>query len=207
MDSTALERALAGPAAAPVTPLDALRVARETWLRSGRLDMGALAGELGVSRATLYRWVGMKERLLGEVLWTLAEASFASARAESSGAGADYVAEVVERYMQRALDTPAVRRFVEQDPEYALRVIASKHSPLQRRSIAATRELLQQQVDAGALDPPLDLDDLAYVIVRIAESFLYNDVITGGEPDAGRAADAIHALLRAPASPRRRSRA
>src|SRR5215467_3933227 len=70
---TALERAILEPAAAArPTPLDALRLARERWLAGERLDMGALAEELGISRATLYTWVGSKDRLLGEVLWSFA---------------------------------------------------------------------------------------------------------------------------------------
>src|SRR2546425_7072652 len=149
---TSLERALNGNGAAPATPLDALRLARERWLESGRLDMGDLAADLGVSRATLYRWVGTKERLLGEVLWTFAEASFHDALAAARGSGADYVAEMVERYLGAAAEFEPVRRFIEQDPEYALRVIASKHSPLQRRSVAALRDVLAEQVEAGALE-------------------------------------------------------
>jgi AcrR family transcriptional regulator len=167
--------------------------------------MGALASELGTSRATLYRWVGSKERLLGEVLWSLAEDSFREALAASSGSGPDYVTEVIERYMRAAVDFPPLRRFIEQEPEYALRVVASKHSPMQRRSIAATRRLLEEQVEAGALEPPLDLDSLAYLIVRIVESFLYSDVITGTEQNLDAAAEAIHVLLHAP-PPARRSR-
>ena len=204
--TTSLERALDGNGTAAVTPLDALRLARERWLETGRIDMGDLAAELGVSRATLYRWVGTKERLLGEVLWTFAEATFRDALASARGTGPDYVAEVVERYLDAAADFEPVRRFIEQDPEYALKVIASKHSPLQRRSVAATRELLAEQVEAGALTPPLDLDDLAYLVIRISESYLYSDVITGSEPDVGKAIDAIHALLHAPPTKRRKAK-
>jgi AcrR family transcriptional regulator len=201
--STGLERALADDGSSAATPLDALRAARDAWLESGRIDMGALAAELGVSRATLYRWVGSKERLLGEVLWSLAERSYADARAATPGSGPDYVTEVIERYMVSAIEWPALRRFIEQDPEYALKVVASKHSPMQRRSIAATRALLEEQVAAGAFDPPLELDTLAYLIVRIVESFLYSDIITGSEPDVAQAAQAIDALLHAPPSRRR----
>jgi AcrR family transcriptional regulator len=201
---TSLERALDGESRATATPLDALRLARERWLEAGRIDMGDLAADLGVSRATLYRWVGTRERLLGEVLWTFAEASMRDAVAAARGQGPGYVAEVIERYLKSAAEFAPLRRFIEQDPEYALRVIASKHSPMQRRSIAAMRDLLDQQAAAGALKPPLDLDDLAYLLIRISESYLYSDVITGSEPDVGKAADAIHALLQAP--PVRRSR-
>ena len=62
------------------TPLDALELARRHWLAGERIDMGALARELGVSRATLYSWVGSKERLLGEVIWSFAEAGVRQAR-------------------------------------------------------------------------------------------------------------------------------
>jgi AcrR family transcriptional regulator len=203
---TALERALADGAPERVTPLDALRLARNRWLAGERLEMGSLAKELGISRATLYSWVGSKERLLGEAIWAVAETAIADARAAARGTGADYVADVTERYMTGAAGFAPLHRFIEQDPEYALKVLTSKHSPMQQRSIAAVRELLEEQVSDGALEPPLDVDSLAYVIVRIVESFLYSDVITGTEPDIRKAADAIHALLHAPAPKRGRRR-
>jgi AcrR family transcriptional regulator len=202
--STPLERALEGDQPAARTPLDALHLARRRWLEDGRLDMGSLARELGVSRATLYRWVGSKERLTGEVLWTFAERAIADARAHARGTGAAYIADSIERYMRAALGFGPVRRFVEDDPEYALRVLASRHSPMQRRSIAATRAQLSEEVARGALRPPLPLDDLAYVIVRIVESYLYSDVIAGREPDIAGGVAAIHALLLAPPVPPRR---
>jgi AcrR family transcriptional regulator len=203
--ATPLERSLDDDHAPRSTPLDALRIAREGWLAGAALDMGALARALGVSRATLYRWVGSKERLLGEAIWSVAETAMEQAREAARGSGPDYVAEVAERYMAGASTFRPLRRFIERDPEHALRVLASKHSPMQRRSIAAERDLLEEQVQAGALEPPLDLDSLAYLIVRIVESFLFSDVITGTEPDVGKAADAIHTLLSAPPTRRRSS--
>src|SRR5947209_9046233 len=141
---TRLERALENGAAPAVTPLDALRVARSRWIEDGRIEMGDLAAELGVSRATLYRWVGTKERLLGEVLWTFAESGLREAQEGARGSGPDYVAEMVERYLRGAAESVPVIRFVEQDPELALKVLTSKHSPVQRRSIAATRAVLAE---------------------------------------------------------------
>ncbi|HEY3190806.1 MAG TPA: QsdR family transcriptional regulator [Solirubrobacteraceae bacterium] len=194
---TPLERSLEN-GAARATPLDALRLAQEALLSGDTIDMGALAARLGLSRATLYRWVGSKERLLGEVLWSLAADAMDTAVAEARGSGPEFVAEVIERYMNAALAFEPLWRFVARDPEYALKVIASRHSPMQRRSIAAVHRVLEQQASAGAIEPALALDSLAYLIVRIVESFLYTDVITGGEPDVGAAADAVRALLSAP---------
>jgi AcrR family transcriptional regulator len=204
MATTALERALDGQAARTRTPLDALQLAREQWVRSGRVDMGALAAELGVSRATLHRWVGTRELLLGEVLWSYAEAALLQSRAAARGSGADYLVDVLERYMRAALEFEPLVHFIEQDPQYALKVLASKHSPMQRRSIVAMREQLVEQVRAGRLEPALALDDLAYLVVRVVESYLYSDVITGSEPDIGKATDAIAVLLHAAPAPRRR---
>lgn len=202
-DLTPLERSIdaTGTRAAP---LDALHAARETWLAGDVLDMGLLAARLGASRATLYRWVGSRERLLGEVVWAVSSEPMHAAIDAAKGSGPEFVADVIERYMRGALGYEPLRVFVERDPEYALRVLASKHSPMQRRSINLVREVLAGQVAAGALAPALDLDTLAFLIVRIVESFLYTDVITGGEPNVAAAGDAVFALLSAP---RRRRKA
>ena len=165
--------------------------------------MGALARELGVSRATLYGWVGSKERLIGEVIWSFAEDGVRQARAEATGSGADYVLEVFERFDRLNASFPPLRRFIEQDPELALRVLTSKHGPVQARMIALCREVLAEQVEAGALRPALDLDTLSYLMIRVAESFLYSDVITGSEPDVDKAVEVVRVLLHAPPLPPR----
>ena len=41
----------------------------------------------------------------------------------------------------------------------------------------------------------MDLHDLAYLTVRIIESFIYADIITGEEPDSSKVGIAIAALL------------
>ena len=58
------------------TPADAFRAAREIYMRGERIDMQALAQQLGVSRGTLYRWTGSRERLLVDVVWSYAEELF-----------------------------------------------------------------------------------------------------------------------------------
>jgi hypothetical protein len=54
--------------------------ARRHFLRNGTVDMDELAHELAVSRATLYRAVDGRDRLLGDVLWSFAERIFSRAR-------------------------------------------------------------------------------------------------------------------------------
>jgi AcrR family transcriptional regulator len=193
--TTALERALdAKPRPAP---LDALQLARRRWLASERLDMGTLAKELGISRATLYSWVGSRERLIGEVIWSFAEEGLRQATEAARGSGAEYVVDVVQRFGRLNASFEPLRRFIEQDPELALRILTSKKGPVQERMIAAARELLAEQVAAGKLSPPLDIDTLAYLLIRVNESFIYSDVITGSEPDVDKAVEVVRLLLRA----------
>ncbi len=51
------------PAAA--TREQVLELARSTFLRGLRVDVQALAAELGLSRATIYHWFGSRDGLLG----------------------------------------------------------------------------------------------------------------------------------------------
>jgi AcrR family transcriptional regulator len=193
--ATALERAR--QAEPRPTPLDALQLARRRWLTGERLDMGGLAKELGISRATLYSWVGSRERLIGEVIWSFAEQGLRQATEAARGEGADYVVGVVDRFARLNASFEPLRRFIEQDPELALRILTSKKGPVQERMIAAARSLLEEQVAAGKLTLPLDIDTLAYLMIRVNESFIYSDVITGSEPDVDKAVEVVRLLLRA----------
>lgn len=199
--TTALERAVAdGAEPARATPLGALRAARKMWLADQRIDMGALAADLGISRATLYNWVGDRDRLTAEVLWSFAAEALRAAREKARGTGAAYIASVTEHYMNALADFEPNRRFIERDPEFALRVLTCNRTPFQQRLIDATRELIEEQVEGGYV-PPLDPETLAFVLVRIGESFIFNDAITGTEPDLHKAVQASRALLHAPPLP------
>ena len=56
--------------------------------------------------------------------------------------------------------------------------------------------LLTEETEAGRLDLPADLREVAYVVVRLIESYIYLDLITGEEPDARRAEPVLRLLLR-----------
>jgi AcrR family transcriptional regulator len=211
-----LARALRDVAKKRVTPPDAYELARKKWLAGERLDIGALAAELGVGRATLFRWVGSRELLYGEILSTEYERERARGRRKLPGVGADLMAESTRRTLGGLLNAAPLRRFIEQDPEFALRVLTSKSSPVQARCIKLELDLLRELQDKGEIRPMLDLETLAYIIVRIGESFLYGDVISGREPDIEKAAAAVRILVAAeapaaaprarPKTPRGRSR-
>ena len=195
MSQTALERQLAGERAETVTPVDALKAARRRFLRKQRVDMQELAAELGVGRATLYRWVGSREQLLGEVLWSMTEAGLAQARANAKGKGAAWVLEIYRAMGDQILANEPLHHFIATEPELALRVMTSKASPQQRRMIDAWRDILAEAASDKSFKLRLDADTLAYVLVRIAESFLWSDLITGEELDLEKANEVARALL------------
>jgi len=154
-----------------------------------------LAQELGIGRATLYRWVGSRDRLLGEVLWSLAELGLAQSRTQATGRGAAWVLAVYRRFGDLIVGLEPLRHFVKSEPECALRVMTSKASPLQRRVVDTFRDVLVEAQKTKGLKLRLDPETLAFAMVRIAESFLWTDLITGGTPDLAKAQEVTEVLL------------
>jgi AcrR family transcriptional regulator len=183
-----------------VTPrpsgLDAFLRARKRFLAAERIDMSALAAELGVSRVTLYRWVGSRDRLLVEVIWSLARRTLDTIEAEADDAGPERIVRVVTRFLEDVIANRGMRRWLAEEGESAMRLLTRGESGFQPRLIDAMHDLLLAEADAGALDLPADLREVAYVIVRLIESYTYLDLITGEEPDARRAEPILRLLLR-----------
>src|SRR5919201_1457682 len=73
------------PAAA--TREQVLDAALHRYLRGRRVDIQAIAGELGLGRATVHRWFGTREALLGEVVVLAATPELEAARSEARGKG------------------------------------------------------------------------------------------------------------------------
>jgi AcrR family transcriptional regulator len=205
--STPLTRMLDAPSDADrVTALDAFERAKTKWLAGERLDIGKLADELGVGRATVFRWVGSKEQLYGEVISAAFAQTLEWAKRASTGTGARFLTEVTSNLLRALLVSQPLRRFIQHDPEFAMRIVMSSSSPVEHRVITAVRALIDGEVDRGQLEPAMDTGSLAYVIVRIAESFLYRDVLSGDQPDVETATKAIGLLFTAQAkvaTPRR----
>ncbi|HEV8152481.1 MAG TPA: QsdR family transcriptional regulator [Solirubrobacteraceae bacterium] len=197
MSTTRLQRELAeGAGPKRPTPLDAFKLARRRFLAAERVDMSALADELQINRVTLYRWVGSREQLLVEILWSLTLGNLASVRAEVRETGSERVVQVVLRFLENVIDNPGMRRLLSEEGELAMRLLTLRDAGFQPRLIGAFEELLREEADAGRLDLPADLHDVAYVIVRLIESYTHVELILGERPDARRAEPILRMLLR-----------
>ena len=178
------------------TPLDAFLLARRKFLAAERIDMSALAEELGVNRVTLYRWVGSREQLLVEVVWSLGSRTLQKVDARVRAKGAERIVRVVTRFLEAVISNEGMRRWLAEEGELAMRLLTRHDTDFQPRLIDAIHELLLEESDAGRLDLPVELREVAYVIVRLIESYTYLDLITGEQPDARRAEPVLRLLLR-----------
>jgi len=205
--STRLSQVLAEGVRQRATPLHLFELAARQWAQGKRVDVGALAGELGIGRATAFRWVGSRDELLGEILWAQCDASMrrAAKAYRSRVRGPRRVAAICEHGVREITRSVPLRRFLRAEPEQALRLLTSKLGPVQARAIARVRELLEAEVDAGKWKPPLKLDTLAYLVVRLCESFIYAEVMSGQRVDPADAALAVELLLSGRVSASRRA--
>ena len=190
---TPLARSLRGKARQ--SPLTLFELATAKWLGGEKLELTQLASELGVARTTVFRWVGTREQLYGEVL----SASYARLRehvvSTTRGTGLERLTRITHRTLTALFEAPPLRRFLAEDPEFAIRVLTSKSSPVQARSIQLEIELLRGVLREANIQPSLDLETLAFIVIRVGEAFLYADVISGRKPEIEKAVAAIRILV------------
>lgn len=177
------------------SPLTLFEHAKAKWLKGERLEITQLASELGVARTTVFRWAGTREQLYGEVVSTLYARLRSQIIRATPGRGLTRFRQITHRTLDALSTAAPLRAFIAQDPEFAIRVLTSRSSPVQARSIQLEVELLREIVQEEGITPALDIDTLAFVIVRISEAFLYSDVISGRKPEVEKAVAAICILV------------
>ena len=195
MTATKLARCLLGVDSPSEGPMSAFHLARRAMLAGQRVDMKDLAAQLGVDRATLFRWVGNRDQLLAEVIWSTAEPTWRHAIERAPRAGAGRVVAAYDRFVRDVIAAEFFAVYLRREPERALRLLTTKASGFQHRLVAEFERLLRQEQESRNMRLSLPAADLAYLMVRIAESFVYSDLITGETPDATKATDAIRVLL------------
>ena len=180
---------------------DVIEAAMYRYLRGRRVDVQAIAGELELGRTTIYRWFGSREGLIGEVLVRAAKPLIEEARAGARGTGGPMLLDTFDRLNRSLVAAPALRQFVEQEHEAALRIITSSAGIAQRRMVERIAGLIEEEARAERYEPPVEPKTLAYAIVRLAEAFLFSDAVAGVRGDVDRLREVEAALLGVPASP------
>jgi len=157
--------------------------------------MQGVARQLGLARATIHRWFGTREVLLGEVLADMAERRLEAIRSQQSGRGAVGLLDVFERFNRDLAATKGLGIWLAQEQERALRILTSSGGNVQPRVVAVVQRMIEEEVNAGLLAPAIASETLAYAIVRLAESFLYNDSRFGIRGEIERLREVEAALL------------
>ena len=174
---------------------DVLDAGLYRYLRGRRVDVQAIAGELGLGRATIYRWFGSREKLIGEVVIRATEPVLAEARSGLEGKGGPGLLDTFDRFNRALADAPALRAFVEQERDAALRIIASGAGEVQPRIVKLITGLIVEEVAAGTYEAPVEPEILGYAIVKLAQAFLFNDRVAGIRGDVARLRQVEAALL------------
>jgi AcrR family transcriptional regulator len=174
---------------------EVLRAATRRYLRGQRVDVQAIAAELGLGRTTIYRWFGSREELIGEVLPAVTKPLLDGARAEAQGTGALRLLDTFDRFNRSLVDAPALRTFVARERGAAVRIITRGTGNVQRRNVEMITELIEAEVRAGTYDPPVEPATLGYAIVRLAEAFIFNESATALADSVDRLRDVEAALL------------
>ena len=93
----------------------------------------------------------------------------------------------VTRFLEVVIATPGLQRWLSEEGEHAMRLLTRHDTAFQPR---AHRGGPRAAARGGRRRPArarleVDLQEVAYVIVRLIESYTYLDLITGERPEAG----------------------
>jgi AcrR family transcriptional regulator len=178
------------------SPEEAITAATRTYLRGEALDMSALAADLGIGRATLYRWVGNREDLLTSVLAEGTELTFRAAIKGANGQGVALIIDCLRRFMNSVLTTPALKALTAREPMLFLR-LATMPGAIEGRAAQMVGELLAQEEATGRITLMLPSSVMAQAIIRICDSHLYAHLLGHKEPEIDTALQLVGLLLNA----------
>ena len=187
---------------ATASPDDVLALVTELYLGGQRVDVTVVAGRLGLGRATIYRWFGSRDALLGEVIARQLELLVARKRAQVRRRGAVGLLEVLDAVNQTLTRSSAVGRLLEQERHSAMRLLTSSAGVVEPRAVACIQALIEEEMAAG-YEPPADPATLAYALVHLRHAFLWNDATSGVRGEYERLREVQAVLLGIRTKPRR----
>ena len=154
--------------------------------------MNQLIADLDIGRTTLYRWVGEREQLIGEILGQLVDEWVELVEPQAEGTGVARFLDVLRRYLEHAAGSAALTSFTEREPALALRVLMDRDGQVAQHSHDAIQRLLKED------DPALDLSaDTVRAITLVSITLVWAYIATGQEPDIDGAMTLTRTLLEA----------
>lgn len=180
---------------ATASPEAVLDVTLASFRAGERVDVNAIASGLGVSRASIYRWFGSRDGLLGAALARQLERMVVAADRRCHARGARRVSQVLDRTVRWLAEDPSVRTYFDNESTAALRLITRSDGAVHRATVSALGELIQRAEEQDGYRPPIDRETLAYALVRLVEAFLYNDAVAGFRGEVDRLRQVQEALL------------
>ncbi|WP_459961392.1 QsdR family transcriptional regulator [Nocardia sp. IFM 10818] len=181
---------------ASASPEDVLKAATAVFVDGQRIDVNAIATQLGVSRASVYRWFGSRDGLVGAVLSRQLERMVAHTDRRCRSTGEKRLEEVLNTTVQWLVDHDSLRTYFDNESTAALRMITRSDGPVHQAAVAMVERLIES-AEAQGYRPPIERGTLAYALVRLWEAFLYNDAVAGFRGDVERLRQVQTALLRA----------
>jgi AcrR family transcriptional regulator len=168
----------------------AIAVARELFLQGQRVDMNGLCEALDIGRTTLYRWVGDREQLMGEVLAELVDATWDYLIAHAEGEGVEAAMHAGRQFMAVTSTFPPLREFAEREPQLALRVLLAHDGAVAQRIRAGFLRAF------AAHAPDVEIDaELIDIAVQAGTALEWAPIAIGGEPELARASRLIRSLF------------
>ncbi|MBL1074650.1 TetR family transcriptional regulator [Nocardia sp. 2] len=166
------------------------------FLSGKRLDVNAIAAQLGVGRASIYRWFGSRDGLLGAAIAHQLDRLVARIERDCTATGGARLEEILDRTIALLVEDDSLRRYFDNESTAALRLVTRSDGPVHSAAVATVERVIERAQREG-YRPPIERDTLAYALVRLWEAFLYNDAVAGFRGDGERLRQVQTALLRA----------
>ena len=151
--------------------------------------MQVLAADVGVGRATLYRWFGDRERLIGLVLSELSRQALQWLADQAPADEKAHILHTIDAFMRVTCAFPPLLRFLNAEPALALRTLLDPDAPLITFLSAWATDRLAEAGFGGGADP--SARELAEVLVSVTSTYCWARVIAGGEADVDSAMRAV----------------
>ena len=176
------------------TPQDALDLARAAFLAEERVEIGVLAAQLSISRVTLYRWFGTRDKLIEQLLVQLAGVFVVAADAEAKGEGDERILDFTRRLMTATVNSQPLRGFVEREPQLALRLLIGERGGVHDSVTQALSDVIAQ---THSPERAQELGHNVDVVVRVATALQWGTLAIGEEPKIEEAVEILRVLLNA----------